>query len=108
MPLPDDVLGKFMERIKDVDLFVRMYYRKKAISLVALGPSAGVLVYDLYCAGFQAVDIGHMDLEYEWYLSSTGERCEVKTKYNNEFHGGDQVEDIEDSEYLAQIIEKIC
>lgn len=35
IPLPDDTLGKFMERIKDVDLFLRMYYRNRAVSLIA-------------------------------------------------------------------------
>lgn len=83
------------------------YAEKDVLFLTALGPAARVLVYDLFCAGFQAVDIGHADLEYEWYLNGTGERSEVKTKYNNELRGGDQVENVEDNEYFAQIIEKI-
>lgn len=95
------------DRYEDVLKAALKHAEKDVLFLVALGPSAGVLVYDLYSAGFQAVDIGHMDLEYEWYLNGAGERSEVKTKYNNEFREGDQVEDIEDSEYLAQIIERI-
>lgn len=75
--------------------------------LVALGPTAEPLVYDLYLAGYQAVDIGHVDLEYEWYLNASGGRSEVKTKYNNEWSGGDCVEDIDDEEYWSQIIETI-
>lgn len=72
--------------------------------LIALGPSAGVLAYDLYKSGYQAIDIGHLDLEYEWYLKGLGKRCEIKHKYNNEFVNGDKVEDIQDELYLSQII----
>lgn len=75
-----------------------------SLFLIALGPAAGVLAYDLYHAGYQAIDIGHIDLEYEWYLKGTGERCEVKNKYNNEWNGGDVVEDIYDEEYFRQIV----
>ncbi len=80
------------------------YAEEGVIFLVALGPAAGVLVYDLYRAGAQAVDIGHVDLEYEWYRNGAGERSEVRTKYNNELRGGDMVETVEDDKYLAQIV----
>lgn len=95
------------DRYDDILKAALKHAEKGILFLAALGPSANVLVYDLYRAGFQAVDIGHIDLEYEWYLSGAKERGAVKTKYNNEFRDGDQVEDVEDSEYLAQIIEKI-
>ncbi|MCM1215144.1 MAG: GT-D fold domain-containing glycosyltransferase [Lachnospiraceae bacterium] len=78
--------------------------QEDTLILIALGPAAGVLAYDLYCAGLQAIDIGHVDLEYEWYLRKAGGRCEVKYKYNNEYEGGDSVEDIYDEEYESQII----
>ena len=75
--------------------------------ILCMGPAAGVVAYDIYKAGYQALDIGHVDLEYEWYLGGNGSRCEVKNKYNNEFPGGDIVEDVEDEEYLRQIICRI-
>lgn len=80
------------------------YAEKDVLILIALGPTACVLAYDLYCAGFQAIDIGHMDLEYEWYLQNTGGRCEVKHKYNNECEGGDLVECLCDKKYEDEII----
>lgn len=80
------------------------YAEEDVLFLIALGPAAGVLAYDLSRAGFQAIDIGHLDLEYEWYLNGNGERCAVEHKYNNEFVGGDIVEDIHDEEYEGQII----
>lgn len=75
-----------------------------SLFLIALGPSAGVLAYDLFHAGYQALDIGHLDLEYEWFLRGMGGRCTVEYKYNNEFAGGDQVADIRDETYLSQIV----
>lgn len=77
---------------------------KDKLVLVALGPTATVLAYDLAIEGYQALDIGHVDIEYEWFLAGKGRKTEVKTKYNNEVAGGDQVEDIHDAEYESQII----
>lgn len=36
---------------------------------ILLDPTATVLAYDLAVQGFQAVDINHVDVEYEWFLS---------------------------------------
>lgn len=80
---------------------------KDRLVLIALGATATVLAYDLACAGFQALDIGHIDMEYEWMLAGTGKRTAVKHKYNNEFPDGDKVEEIDDPVYEAQIIAKI-
>lgn len=77
-------------------------------SLTRLGSETICLIMRQVYAGFQAMDIGHIDLEYEWYLNGSGERSEVRTKYNNALLGGGQVEDVDDREYYAQIIEQIC
>lgn len=83
------------------------YAEKDTLFLVALGPTAEVLVYDLFKNGYQAVDIGHVDLEYEWYLNGSGGRCEVKTKYNNEMIGGNIVAEICDKKFEQEIICRI-
>lgn len=72
--------------------------------LIALGPTAGVLAYDLTRKGYQAVDMGHLDLEYEWFLAGKGIRTCVPYKYNNEVAGGDKVADIHDPVYESQIL----
>lgn len=72
--------------------------------LLAIGPSSGVLAYDLTLQSYQAVDVGHIDLEYEWFLAGKGERVSVPCKYNNEMEGGDMVEDLHDPVYDSQII----
>ena len=74
--------------------------------LIALGPTATVLAYDLFKAGYQAIDIGHVDIEYEWWRM--GARCKVKLerKYVNEAPNGNLVADAGE-EYNKQIIAKI-
>ncbi len=83
------------------------FAKEDTLFLIALGPTAGVLAYDLFKSGYQAIDIGHLDLEYEWYLQGQGKRVEVKHKYNNELQGGYLVEDVVDEDYLQQIICRI-
>lgn len=80
---------------------------KDALYLIALGPTAGVLAFDLYKNGYQALDIGHVDLEYEWFLHGDGKRCAVEGKYNNEFVGGEIVAQIHDPAYEKQIVAAI-
>lgn len=78
--------------------------KKDDLFLLALGPTATVLAYDLCKAGYQAVDIGHIDLEYEWFKRGEGCRTPVEGKYNNELEGGDRPAGIEDENYKRQII----
>ena len=57
---------------------------KNALFLIALGPTATILSYDLCKNGFQAIDIGHLDIEYEWFLMKSIEKTAIKNKYINE------------------------
>jgi len=57
---------------------------KDVLFLVALGPTATVLAYDLCNDGFQAIDIGHLDIEYEWFLNNADRKSVVANKYVNE------------------------
>lgn len=77
---------------------------RNLLVLIAMGATATVLAYDLTLEGFQALDIGHVDMEYEWMLAGKGIRVSVPTKYNNEFVGGDRVANIIDETYEQQII----
>lgn len=80
---------------------------KSKLIIISMGATATVLAYDLAKAGYQALDLGHIDLEYEWMLKGEGRRVEIKNKYNNEFNGGDQVEEINDPIYEKQIVARI-
>lgn len=80
---------------------------KNALFLIALGPTATVLAHDLCKAGYQAVDIGHIDLEYEWFLKGEGRKSLIIGKYNNESNEEMVLYPIEDEEYLKQVIARI-
>lgn len=83
---------------------------KDDLVLIALGPTATVLAYDLFLAGYQAVDIGHADISYEWFLRDVQDpsgRVAITGKYVNEVAYGNEVEDIDDVDYNNQIIAMI-
>ena len=85
---------------------------KDRLMLLALGPTATVLAYDLCRFGYQAVDIGHMDLIYEKYRSGLSDLYQVKIPYKycsaDERIRGREIPEIEEPEYLAQVIERIA
>ena len=89
----DDILDASLRVADSADMFI-----------LAIGPSSGVLAYDLTVEGIQAVDVGHIDIEYEWMLAGKGDRVPTPGKYNNEIDGGDIVEDVRDEKYEGQII----
>ncbi len=74
--------------------------------LIALGPTATVLAFDLAKIGYQALDIGNVDIEYEWYLRRSSIKEKVKGKYTSEAIGGSTVEDVNDTVYLNEIIKR--
>ncbi len=57
---------------------------KEALFLIALGPAATVLAYDLFKAGYQAIDVGHVDVEYEWWRMGAHKKVKLERKYVNE------------------------
>lgn len=61
--------------------------KKDCLVLCALGPTATVLVKDLCDAGYQAIDIGHLDIEYEWFLTGAKNKSAIANKYVNEANG---------------------
>lgn len=85
---------------------VALEYGKDKLILIALGPTATVLAYDLAKEGYWALDIGHLDLEYEWFLKGKGYSY-IPHKYNNEMLGDTRVEKIFDKGYEDSIIKVI-
>lgn len=80
---------------------------KGKLVLITLGPTARVLAYDLGIRGCQAVDIGQVDIEYEWYLRGVDRRCDVPVKYVHEVPGGQYAEECNDREYIKSIVCRI-
>lgn len=79
---------------------------KNVLILLALGPAATCLAYDLHKLGYQAVDIGHVDVEYEWYRMRAKKKVPVKNKLVHEAYSKN-IGELHDSEYESQIIAKI-
>lgn len=77
---------------------------KEELVLMSLGMTATVLAYDLAKLGYWAIDLGHLDLEYEWFLSGKTERFAVKGKFTNEVENGNLITDCLDSCYMNQIV----
>ena len=80
-------------------------FPKDTLFLLALGPTATVLAYRLHKAGYRALDIGHMDIEYEWWKMRATTKVPVKNKFVNEAGGYKTLveKDIDDS-YKKEII----
>ena len=79
---------------------------KDSLILISLGPTASVLAYDLSVCGYQAIDTGHLDLEYNWMKSGAKIKTRVVGRAVNELHD-ETPEEIYDKTYMAQIIKRI-
>lgn len=81
---------------------------KEKLILIALGPTAKVIAFELALQGYQAIDIGNVDVEYEWYLRSATTKTIIPGKYTSEASGGRIVADSNDVTYQAQIIKSFA
>ena len=75
--------------------------------IMALGPTATVLAADFAALDMQTLDIGNIDIEYEWFLRGARERTVIPGKFTNEAAGGRNVSDCQDETYLSQIIARV-
>ena len=83
------------------------YYDIDSVILIALGPTATVLAYDLSELGFQACDVGHIDIEYEWFLKKTKKKTSIDGKFVNEISTDNPTTKLVNNHYENQIIKKI-
>lgn len=82
-------------------------HEKPDLILIALEPTATVLAYDLAHIGYQAIDIGHIDIEYEWFLQGVKNKVLIKNKFVGEVQDGTKVDALNDNKYNEQVICKI-
>lgn len=81
---------------------------KNNLILLALGPTATALAFDLYKLGYQAIDVGHIDIEYEWFLKNATIKFQVENKYVAEVNGPNyNFTNVKDKNYYKQIIGEI-
>lgn len=90
-----EILSSCMDYLEETEIFI-----------LALGPTATVLAYDLAKAGTRALDLGHFDLQYEYMINESDYRVKIKGKFNNEIDDN-EVENCVDEKYLKSIVKII-
>ena len=80
---------------------------KEKLILIALGQTATALAYDLAREGFWAIDIGHLDVEYEWFLRKAKDKIKINGKHVNEAKYIPVHEEFHDAAYENQIMAKV-
>jgi glycosyltransferase family protein len=96
---PVNAFGKY-----DLILNKALEQDKNVLFLLALGPTATVLAYDLHKQGYQAIDVGHVDIEYEWYRMGATHKVSVQSKYVNEALTGGEIALPMEEDYFRQIL----
>lgn len=82
--------------------------RDDDLLILALGPTATAMAFELSEMGYQSLDLGHIDIEYEWFLLGAEQKVPIPHKHVNECdYMGETEENKLDSAYKNQIIEKI-
>ena len=93
-----------LEAIKQA---VREYADNRLI-LTMLGPTAKVLVYDLVQEGYRALDIGHIDSEYEWFRMGASHKVKLSHKHTAEHTFYQDIEFRDDQAYDSQIVANLA
>lgn len=93
------------EKIDAIETAIRTHADKDVLLLAALGPTATVLAARMCAAGYQMVDIGHIDVEYIWFLRGDLLRKPIAGKHVLESGVTDDAgKSEEDPQYLASIL----
>lgn len=90
-------------QIEDILAAIQTYGQDKLV-LLMLGPTAKVLAYRLSKTGIQAIDIGHIDSEYEWFTMQAQTKIKLQHKHTAEHNFDQDIIFTEDQEYLQQIV----
>lgn len=74
------------------------------VYLIALGMTATCLAYDLAKEGYWAIDIGHADIEYEWFIRKAKSKISIPGKYVSESDNAMMTSNIDLQQYKTQIL----
>lgn len=89
---------------------IREMVPKDSLIILALGHTATVLSFDLSELGYQALDLGHIDVEYEWMLMGATEKVALDNKAVNEVGrnssagGHNDMDKVYESQIVARVI----
>lgn len=76
------------------------------IVIIALGPTATILASDLAKMNIQALDLGHIDIQYQWFLNGKAFTA-VEGKFANESNENIELLECKDIAYNSSIISHI-
>lgn len=93
-------------RIEEIQEAVLQYAENRLI-LCMLGPTAKVLSYNLCQMGYQVLDVGHIDSEYEWMKMGAKTKVKFSHKHTAEHNFDQDIEFIDDETYNSQIVARI-
>ena len=93
-------------RVHEIEQEIEKYATGRLI-LCMLGPTAKVLAYRLSQKGYQVLDIGHIDSEYEWMKMEAKTKVKFSHKHTAEYNFDQDIEFIDDETYNSQIVSKI-
>ena len=93
-------------RVHEIEHEIEKYAAGRLI-LCMLGPTAKVLAYHLSRKGYQVLDIGHIDSEYEWMKMGAKTKVKFSHKHTAEYNFDQDIEFIEDETYNSQIVARI-
>lgn len=94
------------DKLEEILCAVKKHGKNKLI-LIMLGPTAKVLVYRLYQEQYQALDIGHIDSEYEWFKMGANHKVKLLHKHTAEYNYDEGIIFEEDLSYENSILERI-
>ena len=72
------------DKYDDILEYIDKYVEKDCLICISLGPTATVMAYDLAMLGYQAIDIGQVDNEYDWYRMGAKKREKIPGKMVSE------------------------
>ncbi|HEU3339852.1 SP_1767 family glycosyltransferase [Streptococcus pneumoniae] len=84
-----------------------MKHAEGRLILCMLGPTAKVLSYNLCQMGYQVLDVGHIDSEYEWMKMGAKTKVKFSHKHTAEHNFDQDIEFIDDETYNSQIVARI-
>ena len=92
--------------IDEIRETTKKHYNNELI-LLALGPTATILASEFSKLGMRSIDLGHLDIEYEWYLRGSDEKIAISGKWVNESKDGQHYTVCNDEQYNQQVIARI-
>lgn len=96
-----DVYNLLLEKI------IAYVKTERSLVCISLGPVATVLAHDLCVNGIQALDIGQIDNEYEWWMRNSLMRTQIEGKMVAELPQTNISDDFVDALYYEQIVDDV-